>query len=180
MMELVCLFTRLQKPRVRIFMPNSPKPCALDQVSDFWYQPVCVCKLPAGYEAQVRPRSGLAVKYGITCLNSPGTIDSDYRGELKVLLVNLGAEAFDINDGERIAQLVVAPVVTADFMTSRQTFRHDPWRGRVRIDRQIGRWCCDDAMEPYGVILPLNSFFHSWYVSCFFSSFFHKSAAAHG
>jgi dUTP pyrophosphatase len=74
-------------------------------------------QLPAGYEAQVRPRSGLAVKYGITCLNSPGTIDSDYRGELKVLLINLGTEAFDIADGERIAQLVVAPVVTAGFMT---------------------------------------------------------------
>jgi dUTP pyrophosphatase len=73
-------------------------------------------QLPAGYEAQVRPRSGLAVKYGVTCLNSPGTIDSDYRGELKVLLVNLGSEAFDITDGERIAQLVVAPVVMADFI----------------------------------------------------------------
>ena len=77
-------------------------------------------QLPAGFEAQVRPRSGLAVKYGITCLNSPGTIDSDYRGELKVLLVNLGSESFDIKDGERIAQLVVAPVVTATFMPETQ------------------------------------------------------------
>jgi dUTP pyrophosphatase len=77
-------------------------------------------QLPAGFEAQVRPRSGLAVKYGITCLNSPGTIDSDYRGELKVLLVNLGSESFDIKDGERIAQLVVAPVVTATFMPEKQ------------------------------------------------------------
>jgi len=73
-------------------------------------------QLPSGFEAQVRPRSGLAVKHGITCLNSPGTIDSDYRGELKVLLVNLGSDGFDITDGERIAQLVVAPVVSAQFV----------------------------------------------------------------
>lgn len=71
--------------------------------------------LPAGYEAQVRPRSGLALKHGITVLNSPGTIDADYRGELGVLLVNLGSEAFTINDGERIAQLVVARHETVDF-----------------------------------------------------------------
>lgn len=66
--------------------------------------------LPAGYEAQVRPRSGLALKNGITCLNSPGTVDADYRGELKVILINLGQEPFVINRGERIAQLVIAPV----------------------------------------------------------------------
>jgi dUTP pyrophosphatase len=65
-------------------------------------------ELPAGFEAQVRPRSGLAFKYGITVLNSPGTIDADYRGELKVILINLGDEPFEIRDGERIAQLVVA------------------------------------------------------------------------
>ncbi|MGM9698466.1 MAG: dUTP diphosphatase [Prevotella sp.] len=64
--------------------------------------------LPPGYEAQVRPRSGLALKYGITVLNTPGTIDSDYRGEVKVLLVNLSSEPFTINEGERIAQMVVA------------------------------------------------------------------------
>lgn len=64
--------------------------------------------LPAGYEAQVRPRSGLAAKYGITVLNSPGTIDADYRGEIKVILINHGQEAFIIQHGERIAQLVVA------------------------------------------------------------------------
>ncbi|MGH7197004.1 MAG: dUTP diphosphatase [Candidatus Saccharimonadales bacterium] len=64
--------------------------------------------LPVGFEAQVRPRSGLAVKHGITCLNSPGTIDADYRGEIKVLLVNLSNESFVINDGERIAQMVIA------------------------------------------------------------------------
>jgi dUTP pyrophosphatase len=69
-------------------------------------------ELPEGYEAQVRPRSGLALKHGITVLNSPGTIDADYRGEIKVLLINHGAETFEINDGERIAQLVVAQHAT--------------------------------------------------------------------
>lgn len=64
--------------------------------------------LPEGYEAQVRPRSGLALKHGITVLNSPGTIDSDYRGELMVLLINLSQDSFTVNDGERIAQLVIA------------------------------------------------------------------------
>lgn len=66
--------------------------------------------IPEGYEIQVRPRSGLAAKHGLTCLNTPGTIDSDYRGEIKVILINLGAEAFVIKRGERIAQLVLAPV----------------------------------------------------------------------
>src|ERR1700722_15207349 len=65
-------------------------------------------ELPEGHEAQVRPRSGLALKHGITVLNSPGTIDADYRGELKVLLINLSKEDFAINDGERIAQVIVA------------------------------------------------------------------------
>ncbi len=65
-------------------------------------------ELPSGYEAQIRPRSGLALKHGITVLNAPGTIDADYRGQLCVLLVNLSNEAFTINDGERIAQMVVA------------------------------------------------------------------------
>jgi dUTP pyrophosphatase len=66
--------------------------------------------LPAGYEAQIRPRSGLAFKNGVTCLNTPGTIDADYRGEVKVLLINLGQEPFAIKRGERIAQMVIAPV----------------------------------------------------------------------
>jgi dUTP pyrophosphatase len=66
--------------------------------------------LPPGYEAQIRPRSGLALKHGITCLNTPGTIDADYRGEVKVLLINLGQEPFEIKRGERIAQIVIAPV----------------------------------------------------------------------
>lgn len=71
--------------------------------------------LPEGYEAQVRPRSGLALKHGITVLNSPGTIDADYRGEVMVLLINLSAEDFTINDGERIAQMVVAKCEQGQF-----------------------------------------------------------------
>lgn len=71
--------------------------------------------IPAGYEIQVRPRSGLALKNGITCLNTPGTIDSDYRGEVKVILANLGSEPFEVVRGERIAQLVPAPVLKARF-----------------------------------------------------------------
>ncbi len=72
--------------------------------------------IPAGYEIQVRPRSGLALKHGITCLNTPGTIDADYRGEMKVILANLGAEPFQVTRGERIAQLVPAVVTTARFL----------------------------------------------------------------
>jgi dUTP pyrophosphatase len=71
--------------------------------------------IPHGYEVQVRPRSGLALKHGITCLNTPGTIDSDYRGEVKVILANLGSEPFEVRRGERIAQLVPAPVLMAEF-----------------------------------------------------------------
>ncbi len=71
--------------------------------------------LPEGYEAQVRPRSGLAYKHGITVLNAPGTIDADYRGEIGVLLINLSSEAFTINDGERIAQMVIARYEQATF-----------------------------------------------------------------
>lgn len=73
-------------------------------------------EIPRGYEIQVRPRSGLAIKHGITCLNTPGTIDSDYRGEVKVILANLGQEPFEVRRGERIAQLVPAPVLRADFV----------------------------------------------------------------
>jgi dUTP pyrophosphatase len=72
--------------------------------------------IPEGYEVQVRPRSGLALKHGITCLNTPGTIDADYRGEVKVILGNLGDHAFEVVRGERIAQLVPAPVVNARFV----------------------------------------------------------------
>ncbi len=68
-----------------------------------------------GFEVQVRPRSGLALKHGITCLNTPGTIDSDYRGEVKIILANLGSEPFEIARGDRIAQFVVAPVTRGSF-----------------------------------------------------------------
>ncbi len=72
--------------------------------------------IPAGFEIQVRPRSGLALKHGVTCLNTPGTIDSDYRGEVKVILANLGSEPFPITRGDRIAQLVPAAVQRAGFV----------------------------------------------------------------
>lgn len=71
--------------------------------------------IPEGYEVQVRPRSGLALKHGITCLNAPGTIDADYRGEVKIILINLGDAPFEVVRGERIAQLVPAPVQRARF-----------------------------------------------------------------
>ena len=73
--------------------------------------------LPAGYEAQVRPRSGLAIKKGITVLNAPGTIDADYRGEVGVILINLSNEPFTVNDGERIAQMVIARHETAEWIS---------------------------------------------------------------
>ena len=71
--------------------------------------------IPSGYEIQVRPRSGLALKHGMTVLNTPGTIDADYRGEIGVILINLSQEPFTVTDGMRIAQLIVAPVIQADF-----------------------------------------------------------------
>jgi dUTP pyrophosphatase len=71
-------------------------------------------ELPSGYEAQVRPRSGLAIKHGVTLLNSPGTIDADYRGELMVILINHGTEPFLVQRGDRIAQLVIAPVASVE------------------------------------------------------------------
>lgn len=70
-------------------------------------------EIPEGYEVQVRPRSGMAIKHGITCLNSPGTVDSDYRGEIKIILINLSSESHTINSGDRIAQMVVAKVEKA-------------------------------------------------------------------
>lgn len=85
-----------------------------------------IFEIPQGFEIQVRPRSGLAFKYGVTCLNTPGTIDSDYRGEVKVLLINLGQEDFTIDRGMRIAQLVFAPVVQA------QVQEADTFNGTVR------------------------------------------------
>lgn len=79
-----------------------------------------ILEIPQGYEGQVRPRSGLAIAHGLTVVNAPGTIDSDYRGELKVLLVNLGDAAVTVDRGDRIAQLVIAPVTDADFWESDQ------------------------------------------------------------
>lgn len=76
---------------------------------------LCIA-IPDGFEGQVRPRSGLAARNGVTILNAPGTIDSDYRGEVSVILINLGSEPFVISNGDRIAQLVIAPVVSAQFM----------------------------------------------------------------
>ena len=77
-------------------------------------------EIPQGYEIQVRPRSGLAAKNGITVLNTPGTIDSDYRGEIKVILINLGSEAFEIKNGDRIAQIIINPVIQAEFENSQK------------------------------------------------------------
>jgi dUTP pyrophosphatase len=77
-------------------------------------------ELPEGYEAQVRPRSGLAINQGITCLNSPGTVDSDYRGELKVILINLDKVAHEVKHGDRIAQMIVAKTDRAELVTVEQ------------------------------------------------------------
>jgi dUTP pyrophosphatase len=88
--------------------------------------------LPEGYEAQVRPRSGLALKHGVTCLNAPGTIDADYRGEIGVILINHGGEPFTVRRGDRIAQLVVAPVVEATLSLV------DDLDGTVRGSRGFG------------------------------------------
>lgn len=84
-------------------------------------------EIPIGYEAQVRPRSGLAAKYGITVLNTPGTIDSDYRGEVKIILINLSDEDFIVRNGDRIAQMVVAPVIQGDFV--KETILNNSHRG---------------------------------------------------
>jgi dUTP pyrophosphatase len=78
-----------------------------------------IFELPSGSEAQVRPRSGLAAKHGITVLNSPGTIDADYRGEVSVILINLGSEPFTINRGERIAQMIIAPIMRVELREAR-------------------------------------------------------------
>ena len=85
--------------------------------------------LPSGFEAQVRPRSGLAAKHGVTVLNSPGTIDADYRGEISVILINHGPAAFTILRGERIAQMVIAPVVQAQLVPVKQLSATDRGSG---------------------------------------------------
>jgi dUTP pyrophosphatase len=87
---------------------NIDAPITLDPLARALVPTGLFVELPAGYEAQIRPRSGLAIKYGISLVNAPGTIDSDYRGEIKVILVNLSDTPFIINDGERICQMVIA------------------------------------------------------------------------
>lgn len=91
---------------LRAYLPEGP--VTLQPLQRGMIKTGLFIELPAGYEAQIRPRSGLALKKGITVLNSPGTIDADYRGEICVILINLSNEAFEISDGERIAQMVIA------------------------------------------------------------------------
>jgi dUTP pyrophosphatase len=98
---------------LRAYLPD--KPIELAPLQRALVPTGLYIELPEGYEAQVRPRSGLALKHGITLLNSPGTVDADYRGELKVILVNLSGELFTIQDGERIAQLVLARYEQAEW-----------------------------------------------------------------
>ena len=93
-----------------------PEPITLQPLQRAMVPTSLYIALPEGYEAQVRPRSGLALKKGITVLNAPGTIDADYRGEVGVLLVNLSQEEVVVNDGERVAQMVIARHETADFV----------------------------------------------------------------
>lgn len=90
---------------VRAFLPDGPM--TLEPMQRALIPTGLYMQLPQGYECQIRPRSGLAIKKGITVLNSPGTIDADYRGEVGIILINLGAESFTINDGDRICQMVV-------------------------------------------------------------------------
>jgi dUTP diphosphatase len=90
-----------------------PEPVMLQPLQRAMIPTGIFLEIPAGYEVQVRPRSGLAHKHGITCLNSPGTVDSDYRGELKIILINLSSEVQTIHNGERIAQLIVSKVERA-------------------------------------------------------------------
>ena len=88
-----------------------------------------ILEIPDGFEAQVRPRSGLAIRQGLTIVNAPGTIDSDYRGELKVVMVNLGAETVIIARGDRIAQMVIAPVTRAEFVEADELTSSDRGAG---------------------------------------------------
>ncbi|MBD0425352.1 dUTP diphosphatase [Aquisalinus flavus] len=97
---------------VRAAIPDG-EPLVLKPGERFMVPTGLAMALPPGWEAQMRPRSGLAAKHGISCVNAPGTIDADYRGELKVILINHGAEDFTINRGDRIGQMVIAPVFQA-------------------------------------------------------------------
>lgn len=96
---------------------NITEPITLKPLERILIPTGLIIELPQGYEAQIRPRSGLALKHGITVLNSPGTIDADFRGEIKVLLINLGQTDFMINQGDRIAQMVIAKCEQANWQT---------------------------------------------------------------
>jgi dUTP pyrophosphatase len=95
---------------------NLDTPVVLKSLERFLVPTGLFIELPVGFEAQIRPRSGLAIKKGITLLNSPGTIDADYRGEIKIILVNLSNDEFIINDGERIAQMIISKVEKAEWI----------------------------------------------------------------
>ena len=95
---------------------NLPQPVTMAPLERQLIPTGLFIELPGGYEAQIRPRSGLAIKQGITCLNSPGTIDSDYRGEIKVILINLSNETQQLNHGDRIAQMVISKVTSAAWL----------------------------------------------------------------
>lgn len=101
---------------MRAAIPDD-KPIHLEPATRILVPTGLAMALPAGYEAQIRPRSGLAYKHGITVVNTPGTIDADYRGEVKILLINHGVDTFVINRGDRIAQMVIAPVTQVLFET---------------------------------------------------------------
>ena len=105
-------------------------------------------EIPEGYEAQIRPRSGLAERRGVTVLNSPGTIDSDYRGELEVILINLGDEPFTVKDGDRIAQMVISPVARVAVMEAEllsETERGAGGFGSTGIWERRSEWFCGNA-----------------------------------
>ncbi|MBP6022618.1 dUTP diphosphatase [Ferruginibacter sp.] len=115
---------------------NVELPITLEPLERYLVPTGLFIELPEGYEAQIRPRSGLALKQGITCLNSPGTVDSDYRGELKVILINLSNTTQVINNGDRIAQMVIAKTAIAELFVVQQlndTVRGDGGFGHTGV-----------------------------------------------
>lgn len=108
---------------------NLDAPVTLKPLERFLVPTGLFIELPAGYEAQIRPRSGLAFKHGISVLNSPGTVDADYRGEVKVILVNLSADPFIIQDGERVAQMVIASHAQAEWVEVEQLMESERGAG---------------------------------------------------
>ena len=116
---------------------NVELPITLEPLERYLVPTGLFIELPEGYEAQIRPRSGLALKQGITCLNSPGTVDSDYRGELKVILINLSNTTQVINNGDRIAQMVIAKTAIAELFVVQQlndTVRGDGGFGHTGVE----------------------------------------------